>query len=136
MRDGIIHATSPLMVGLAQSGSRFLSFTVNSSGVAVLVGDTVEDAVIVYAGTGKAKVKALVDGGVLWVKPLGKEMICSIDIPEIRKDEAGWHNEPSLTDLAPRPFGAISPEIRAVIDQMNRNAIIREQAMLRALGSR
>lgn len=136
MRKHSFHSTSMLMVPLASSEARFLALNVNSSGVIITVGDDAADAAVVYAGTGRAKVKVLVEGGTLWARPLGKDMVLDLEIPELRWDEGGWLDEPSLTDLQPRPFGGVSPEIKAVMDYMNRNAIIREQAMLRSLGNR
>jgi len=113
------------MLGLATADSRSLVLKVNSTGCVILVGHDPETAEVVYAGSGKAKVKACVEGATLWVKPLGKELVCDIEVPELRHETAGWCNEPSLTDLEPRPYGTISPEIKAILDQMNRNAIIR-----------
>lgn len=60
----------------------------------------------------------------------------TFDIPSLRQSEPGWVDDGSFTDLSPKPPGQIPYEIQVVINAMNRNAIIREQAMLRALGQR
>jgi len=123
-------------VDLPVTVARTLRLSVMSSGCAIFVGDSLETAEMIYSGSGAAKIKAAIKGGVLLVVAAEKNGFVQLDIPELRAPVVGWTDEPSLTDLAPRPFGAVSPEIKAVIDQMNRNAIIREQAMLRALGQR
>lgn len=60
----------------------------------------------------------------------------SVRIPELRAFGAGWRRTASFTDLEPKRPGAVSPEVQAVIDQMNRNAIIRETKLLAALDKR
>lgn len=68
---------------------------------------------------------------------IAPDNVMVLDIPALRSlDHDGWINEPSLTDLSPKPFGMVSPEVQAVIDMMNKNAIIREQRMLKALQQR
>lgn len=123
-------------VELPVSVARMLSFKVRSAGCQIFVGDSLETAELVYAGSGDASVKAAVSGGAMLIVASEKNAAVRLEIPELRASVVGWTDEPSLTDLSPRPFGAVSPEIRAVMDAMNRNAIIREQAMLRALGQR
>lgn len=112
--------------------SGILSMVVTGSG-AIYTGDG-ELALCGSFSRAKCRIKVL--GGLITVVP--DEGFCfNLDIPGLRPlDAAGWLNEPSLTDLSPRPYGQISPEIQAVMDQMNRNAIVREQAMLRALQRR
>lgn len=121
-------------VHLASADLRRLSFSVVSTGCAVyLSGESASDLQLVYAGEGQAVVRLTCEASALWVE-LSEGGSAVIEVPELRTDIVGWTDEDSLTDLSPRPYGAISPEIKAVMDQMNRNAIIREQAMLRALG--
>ena len=118
---------------LAAVEPRRLSFTVASGGCSILCGNGIDDAALIYSGAGRSRVTASVYGSRLFILPYSKDGLVSIEVPELREAEAGWTYEPSLTDLEPRPFGAISPEIQAVMDRMNRNAIVREQALLRAL---
>lgn len=121
------------VLDLAAAEPRRLRFTVKSGGCSILCGHGKDDAVLVYSGAGEATVRAKVHGSRLFILPYSKDGFVSVEVPELREVEAGWLDEPSLTDLSPRPFGTVSPEIKAVIDQMNRNAIAREQMMLRAL---
>lgn len=112
---------------------RRLSIKVKSTGCSILCGNSEDDAAVIYTGSGVASVSAAVEGSRLFVLPYAKDGLVDIEVPELREAEAGWLNEPSYTDLSPPPFGAISPEIQAVIDRMNRNAVIREQQLVRAL---
>lgn len=89
----------------------------------------------IYHGFGSAKVNTVIEGDAILVVPQ-KGATVTLFIPELRDLTVEWANSESYTDLSPKPFGTISPEIQAIIDKMNRNAIIREQAMLRALGNR
>lgn len=118
---------------LAAAEPRKLRFTVTSGGCSILCGHGKDDAVLVYSGSGVATVRAKVYGSRLFILPYSKDGLVSVEVPELREDVVGWLDEPSLTDLEPKPFGAVSPEIQAIMDRMNRNAIIREQALLRAL---
>lgn len=84
----------------------------------------------------RAKCRVNVLGGLLTIVP--DDGFCfTLDIPALRPVETdAWAGLPSMTDLEPKPFGSVSPEVQAVIDQMNRNALVREQALLRALQQR
>lgn len=124
------------VIDLIAAEPRKLSLRVKSSGCSILCGEDEFEASLIYSGVGAARVCGAVEGSRLFVLPYAKDGLVEIDVPELRQADAGWLNEPSLTDLEPRPFGSISPEIQAVIDRMNRNAIIREQALLRSLGAR
>lgn len=137
MLDGNVFAESVESVQLPVSEPRKLRFRVFSSGVSIMVGSSADDAVLIYSGMGYARVSEAVEGDQLFLVPWTSQGIARLDIPELRNvdpEAAGWTNEESLTDLSPRPYGMISPEIQAVMDRMNRNAIIREQALLRSLG--
>lgn len=118
---------------LAAVEPRRLRFTVRSGGCSILCGESKADAMLIYSGSGEATVRASVFGSRLFILPYSKDGLVTIDVPELREAVAGWLYEPSLTDLEPKPFGAVSPEIQAIMERMNRNAIIREQALLRAL---
>lgn len=130
--------TGPQDIALPVATYRKVGFTILSGGCAVIAQTAEGDSELIYAGAGKAKVKVSSAAARLLIRPFQKDGAVALDVPELRDivGEAGWRNEPSLTDLSPKPFGMISPEIQAVMDAMNRNAIIREQAMLRALGRR
>lgn len=121
------------VLDLAAAEPRKLRFTVTSGGCSILCGNGKDDAALVYSGAGCATVRATVYGSRLFILPYSKDGLVSVEVPELREAEPGWTNEPSLTDLEPPPFGAISPEIQAVMERMNRNAIAREQMLLRAL---
>lgn len=122
-----------IVVPLASGRFRNLSFQVQSTGCVVSLGSSKDTASVVYSGDGWAEVFTSTSATHLFAEGAGIVLM----IPELREHTfAGWSNEPSLTDLEPRPLGAISPEIQAVMDRMNRNAIIREQAMLASLGRR
>ncbi len=136
MSDGIHTLRGSSAITLPVTVARMLRFSVVSSGCSIYVGQSLEDCDLVYSGTGAATVKVPVRGNTLLVIADEQNAAVRLDVPETREEEAGWLNEPSLTDLNPRPFGTISPEIKAVMDQMNRNAIAREQALLRSLGNR
>ncbi|QXP08681.1 MAG: hypothetical protein [Arizlama microvirus] len=118
-------------VQLAAALRRKLSITVVSNGCTIAD----EWGQLLYAGVGKAKIKVNTPTSALLVQ-VADGGTATLSIPELRTSEPGWTFEPSMTDLEPKQMGAISPEIQAVMDHMNRNAIIREQAMLRALGKR
>lgn len=118
---------------LASAEPRRLRLQVVSAGVSILCGESEDDAALIYSGSGRAVVRASVSGSRLFILPYSKDGLVGLEVPELREAEAGWTHEPSLTDLEPKPFGAISPEIQAIMDRMNRNAIIREQALLRSL---
>lgn len=122
-------------IDLAALGPRRIRLEVLTMGAMIVAGSSLETGDLIFAGEGRHTVKAAIEGGSLFVVPFDKNNPTVLDIPELRGFEAGWTDEPSLTDLSPRPLGAVSPEIQAVMDRMNRNAIIREQAMLRALGA-
>lgn len=119
-------------IELAAYGPRKISFRIQTTG-ATVIAENGDDRVILFAGAGKAKVSGFITGPSLFVS-LSKGNVAHLDIPELRENEAGWMDGPCFTDLNPKPRGTVSPEIQAIMDAMNRNAIIREQAMLRALG--
>jgi hypothetical protein len=121
---------------LAATEPRRLSFKVRSAGCSILCGNNEDDAQLIYSGSGTAHVRVTVFGSLLFILPFSKDGLVAVEVPELRDEPVGWTNEASLTDLAPRPFGQISPEVQAAIDQMNRNAIVRELAMLKALRQR
>lgn len=126
----------PQDIELASDQLRKLRFTIMSDGCAVFLVDA-EGSELVYAGSGSGNVRVSTSATHMQVRPFRKEGVIRLDIPELRDlDSVNWLNEPGFTDLSPRPYGQISPEIQAVMDQMNRNAIVREQAMLRALQRR
>lgn len=121
------------VLDLAAVYRRMLRVNVQSAGVSILCGNDKDDADLIYSGSGSAVVRAMVAGSRLFILPYQENGIWQIEVPELRFVEPGWLREPSLADLNPPPFGQISPEIQAVMDRMNRNAILREQALLRAL---
>ncbi|QXP08675.1 MAG: hypothetical protein [Arizlama microvirus] len=41
----------------------------------------------------------------------------------------GWRDAPSIVQLEPKNPNVVSPEIRAMMDAMNRNAVRREMAL-------
>lgn len=124
------------MLDLPVSHKRRLSLRVCGENVAVFWGFGPDDCQIIHVGSGIYKVRAVGAGDKLIVATGNGRGVVWLDVPELRDAEVGWLGTPSLADLSPKPFGQISPEIQAVIDQMNRNAIAREQAMLRSLGRR
>lgn len=133
--NDVFAATGPRVIDLAGHWNRRLSLRVMSDGLMIIANQSDGDQVPIYCGAGSGRVKVSGPFVSLSVEPKSK-LPWVIQIPELRTDEVGWLNSESYTDLDPKPFGRISPEVQAIMDQMNRNAIIREQAMLRALGNR
>lgn len=94
------------------------------------------DGVLVASGRFSGqKVRLDVEDETLCFVP-DAQCFMTADIPSLRQLEPGWIDDGSFTDLSPKPPGQIPYEIQVVINAMNRNAIVREQAMLRALGHR
>lgn len=127
--------TGQQILELASDKFRKLRLKIVSDGIAIMGENAEGYRHTIYVGGGKADIRVRTDANRLYLMP-SNEMEFTISIPELRDNVAGWRNEPSLTDLTPKPVGTISPEIAAIMEQMNRNAIIREQKMLKALGQR
>lgn len=122
---------------LPGSGLRTIRFDVVSNGC-MIFGECYGDRKLLFAGENRKGVKGVIDGRFLEIYLSKKDGVAALALPELRNpvDGVEWFGDESYTDLDPKPFGTISPEIQAVMDRMNRNAIIREQALLRALGQR
>lgn len=131
----VFAATGPKVIDLAGEHHRKVRFSIRSSGVVVYGVRADGDLELLYAGSGAAKVRAAGPFKALSIEPSGK-LPWQIEVPELRDTSATWTDDVSFTDMEPKPVGQLSPEVRAIMDQMNRNAIAREQAMLRALGRR
>lgn len=121
-------------VELASSERRRFSMMVETTGCTI-IGKRDGADVLLFAGVGVAQVRGVIEGNEITVT-MNNPGITVLDIPELRADFPEWIGGESYTDLEPRPITTIAPEIQAVIERMNRNAIIREQALLRSLGQR
>nr|QJB21352.1 MAG: hypothetical protein [Microvirus sp.] len=91
---------------------------------------------LLWCGVGSARVVVAVEGEAKLVVEQQQFFSTAFRIPELRAVDAAWRRTASFADLdPPKPF-AVSPEIEAVVNRMNQNAIRREMLLLQALDRR
>lgn len=94
------------------------------------------ERLLLWCGRGTARVVLAVTGKVVLGLEQDAERVTSVRVPEARSLDVAWRNTPSFTDLdPPKPF-TVSPEMEAMIQRMNANAVRREMMLLQALDAR
>ena len=125
-------------LALEHSGERVVTVDVISEGASLFLlrGSEEQDRCLLWCGSGSGRVQVRVqDGDVLAVdQPEGQAT--AIRLPEARSLRAEWRRTASYTDLEPKKPHQVSDEVRAVMNEMNANAIRREMMLLAALRRR
>lgn len=114
---------------IAERASLFLGFVVDPD-----EGEVGE--VLVWSGTGRANLTLSVSGAAEVIVRQDDDAAMAIRIPELRDLSVEWRRTPSFADLEPPKPRTVSPEVQAVMDRMNQNAIRREMLLLQALENR
>ena len=124
-------------LALDHRGERVVTVDVISEGASLfLLRGEEQDRCLLCCGSGSGRVQVRVqDGDVLAVdQPEGQAT--AIRLPEARSMRAEWRRTASYTDLEPKRPHQVSDEVRAVMNEMNANAIRREMMLLAALRRR
>lgn len=124
-------------LALDERGERVVTVDVISEGASLfLLRGEGQDRSLLWFGSGSGRVQVRVqDGDVLAVdQPEGQTT--AIRLPEARSLRAEWRRTASYTDLEPKRRHQVSDEVRAVMNEMNANAIRREMMLLAALKRR
>lgn len=128
-------------VDLSDAALRRVSVDLISEGAALFLlhamnGDGEFSRSLVWAGRGSASIGVAVEGPAQLFVSQPEHGATAFRIPELRSLDAPWLRSPSLAELdPPKPF-EVSPEIQAVVNKMNQNAIRREMLLLQALDAR
>lgn len=130
----------PSGVVLPDRGERRVVVDLVSQGASVFLsmldkeGETVR--LLLWCGQGEASLQFVAADGMQLEVDQDADAVTSVRVPEFRDMSAPWVKSASFADLNPKPRLSVSPEVQAVIDQMNANAIRRETILLQALERR
>lgn len=108
-------------------GSRPLRFEGVTEGASVRVIDD-RGATLVFTGVGRFDVDCGVVGET--VVEIDGDGTTSLRIEGVKPREVGWTDGPSITDLEPKRFGDMSPEVAAMFQTLQANMLAREARIL------
>lgn len=120
-------------VTVAGDGPRPLRFEGVTEGASVRVIDD-RGATLVFTGVGRFDVDCGVMGET--VIEIDGDGSTSIRVEGVKPREVGWTDGPSITDLEPKRFGDVSPEIAAMFQTMQVNMLAREARLLEEIKKR
>lgn len=110
-------------------GPRRIAFDVVSEGASIFVKIGGKRTLVAY-GFGQFPVSFNVQGGCeVEVVPIRKDGATSIRLSDQDHAEAGWSYAESHTDVTPQNGLTVTPEVRYMMDTLQRNMLQREQAL-------
>ena len=114
---------------LPLGGAAGLTLEVVSTGCSLVVEDCEGNSALIFAGDGYSAISFATSAeSVLKVVGSHDGAMTSLRWPRDRKLAAEWRDGDSFVQLDPPP-AAVAPEIRALMEQMQRNAQRREAAL-------
>lgn len=126
-------------LALDDLGERVVTVDLISEGASLFLlrGDPVDQArLLLWCGVGSGRVQVRVQNGDVLAVDQPEGQATAIRVPEARSMRAEWRRTASYTDLEPKRPHQVSDEVRAVMNEMNANAIRREMMLLAALRRR
>ena len=126
-------------LALDDLGERVVTVDVISEGASLFLlrGDNAYQArCLLWCGVGSGRVQVRVQSCDVLAVEQPEGQATAIRVPEARSMRAEWRRTASYTDLEPKRPHRVSDEVRAVMNEMNANAIRREMMLLAALRRR